>query len=118
MRSIRRGDNGPAVAEIGSILVGLELLETPSEVFDGAMDTGVRAFQQSRGIGTALMSAAEEHVCARGLNAIVLGVEDANPHARRLYERLGYVEFARDEFKYVGAPVPNPGSWLLKELSC
>ena len=78
----------------------------------------VRKDQQSRGIGTALMAAAEEHVCARGLDAIVLGVEDANPHARRLYERLGYAEFARDEFKYVGAPVPNPGSWLLKVLSC
>jgi ribosomal protein S18 acetylase RimI-like enzyme len=78
----------------------------------------VRRDRQSRGIGTALMAAAEEHVCARGLDAIVLGVEDANPRARRLYERLGYEEFARDEFKYVGAPVPNPGSWMHKELVC
>jgi N-acetylmuramoyl-L-alanine amidase len=51
VRSIRRGDSGPAVAEIRSILVGLDVLETPSEVFDDAMDTAVRAFQQSRGIG-------------------------------------------------------------------
>ncbi|GAA2635745.1 N-acetylmuramoyl-L-alanine amidase [Paractinoplanes durhamensis] len=51
MRSIRRGDNGPAVAEIRSILVGLELLDTASDVFDEDMDTAVRAFQQSRGIG-------------------------------------------------------------------
>ena len=51
MRSIRRGDSGPAVAEIRSILVGLELLETPGDAFDDGMDTAVRAFQQSRGLG-------------------------------------------------------------------
>ena len=51
MRSIRRGDNGPAVAEIRSILVGLDLLETASDVFDDATELAVRAFQQSRGIG-------------------------------------------------------------------
>jgi N-acetylmuramoyl-L-alanine amidase len=51
VRSIRRGDNGPAVAEIRSILVGLDLLDAPSDVFDDAMDGAVRAFQQSRGIG-------------------------------------------------------------------
>ena len=51
MRSIRRGDRGPAVAEIASILVGLDLLDDASDDFDDAMDTAVRAFQQSRGIG-------------------------------------------------------------------
>src|SRR3954447_27051891 len=61
VRSIRRGDSGPAVAEIRSILVGLDLLDatpnppTPgcpaSDAFDDATDTAIRAFQQSRGIG-------------------------------------------------------------------
>jgi N-acetylmuramoyl-L-alanine amidase len=51
VRSIRRGDSGPAVAEIRSILVGLELLDVASDVFDEAADKAVRAFQQSRGIG-------------------------------------------------------------------
>ncbi|GAB2580355.1 N-acetylmuramoyl-L-alanine amidase [Paractinoplanes abujensis] len=51
MRSIRRGDSGPAVAEIRSILVGLELLDAAGDVFDDAVDTAVRAFQQSRGLG-------------------------------------------------------------------
>ncbi len=73
---------------------------------------------QSRGIGTALMGAAEELVCERGFHGIVLGVEDSNSRARRLYERLGYAAFASDEFKYVGAPVPNPGVWMRKELEC
>ena len=51
MRSIRRGDTGPGVSEIQSILVGLELLNATSDVFDDATETAVRAFQQSRGIG-------------------------------------------------------------------
>ena len=73
---------------------------------------------QGHGIGTALMHAAEELVCSRGFAAIVLGVEDSNPRARRLYERLGYQPVARGEFDYVGAPVPNPGVWMRKELEC
>ncbi|GAA2578638.1 N-acetylmuramoyl-L-alanine amidase [Winogradskya consettensis] len=51
MRSIRRGDTGPAVEEIRSILVDLELLETGGTEFDDATQTAVRAFQQSRGLG-------------------------------------------------------------------
>ncbi|GAB1688397.1 N-acetylmuramoyl-L-alanine amidase [Krasilnikovia sp. M28-CT-15] len=51
MRAIRRGDSGPAVEEIRSILVGLDLLELRSDVYDDATETAVRAFQQSRGIG-------------------------------------------------------------------
>jgi ribosomal protein S18 acetylase RimI-like enzyme len=73
---------------------------------------------QGHGVGTTLIGAAEELVCSRGFGAIVLGVEDSNPRARRLYERLGYEAFARDEFRYLGAPVPNPGTWLRKELEC
>ena len=51
MRSIRRGDTGPAVEEIRSILVGLDLLQSPGAEFDQATETAVRAFQQSRGLG-------------------------------------------------------------------
>ncbi|WP_328463978.1 N-acetylmuramoyl-L-alanine amidase [Actinoplanes sp. NBC_00393] len=52
MRSIRRGDTGPAVSEIRSILVGLELLGAAEpDVFDDALETAVRAFQQDRGLG-------------------------------------------------------------------
>jgi ribosomal protein S18 acetylase RimI-like enzyme len=79
---------------------------------------GVAPELRGRGIGTALMRAAEELVCSRGFRAIVLGVEDSNRQARRLYERLGYEAFATDDFKYVGAPVPNPGVWMRKELEC
>src|SRR3954449_6355106 len=51
VRAIRRGDTGPAVSEIQSILVGIELLDAGTDQFDQATETAVRAFQQSRGIG-------------------------------------------------------------------
>jgi ribosomal protein S18 acetylase RimI-like enzyme len=45
---------------------------------------------QGLGIATMLIEAAEQRVRARGLALAALGVEDDNPRARRLYERLGY----------------------------
>ena len=45
---------------------------------------------QGLGIATMLIAAAEQRVRARGLAFAALGVEDDNPRARRLYERLGY----------------------------
>jgi ribosomal protein S18 acetylase RimI-like enzyme len=45
---------------------------------------------QGLGIATMLIGAGEHRVHARGLAFAALGVEDNNPRARRLYERLGY----------------------------
>lgn len=46
---------------------------------------------QSCGLGTILIQALEERIRARGLPMAELGVDDAFPRPRRLYERLGYV---------------------------
>jgi ribosomal protein S18 acetylase RimI-like enzyme len=48
---------------------------------------------QSCGIGTVLIRAAEQRIRARGLHRAELGVEDSNPRARLLYERLGYAAY-------------------------
>src|SRR6266702_6091962 len=45
---------------------------------------------QGLGIATMLIAAAEQRVRGRGLAFATLGVEDGNPRARRLYQRLGY----------------------------
>ncbi|WP_307241994.1 N-acetylmuramoyl-L-alanine amidase [Catenuloplanes indicus] len=51
MRPIRRGDRGPAVAEIRSVLARLDASFDPdSDVFDDHTDTAIRAFQQQRGL--------------------------------------------------------------------
>lgn len=51
---------------------------------------------RSGGLGTLLASALEETARARGCTVVELGVEDGNPRALALYERLGYVPLSRD----------------------
>lgn len=50
---------------------------------------------RSCGIGTILIHALERRIRARGLDRAELGVEESNPRARSLYERLGYVAYDR-----------------------
>jgi ribosomal protein S18 acetylase RimI-like enzyme len=50
---------------------------------------------RSCGIGTILIRAAEQRILARGLHRAELGVEEINPRARALYERLGYLAYGR-----------------------
>jgi ribosomal protein S18 acetylase RimI-like enzyme len=47
------------------------------------------------GIGAHLIAAAEERMRERGVHTVELAVEDDNPRARALYERLGYREEVR-----------------------
>lgn len=46
---------------------------------------------QSCGIGTILIHALEDRIRARGIPFAELGIDDASPRPRSLYERLGYV---------------------------
>src|SRR6266700_5092937 len=55
MLVLRRGDAGPAISEIRSTLVALELLPVDAargSVFDATVEQAVRAFQQQRGLIT------------------------------------------------------------------
>jgi ribosomal protein S18 acetylase RimI-like enzyme len=52
---------------------------------------------QGLGLGTRLIAEAEKRIAERGLRRAVIGVEDDNPRARALYERLGYREFGCEE---------------------
>lgn len=53
----------------------------------------VHGLVQSCGIGSALISVAEDRIRARGLTRAEIDVEVDNPRARALYERLGYVAY-------------------------
>lgn len=53
---------------------------------------------EGRGVGRALMAAAEEWARGRGYRLLTLNAFSRNTRARRLYERLGYGE---DMVKYV-----------------
>ena len=50
----------------------------------------VRPQRRGRGVGTALVSAAEDVMRSRGASAAAVSVDQDNVGARRLYERLGY----------------------------
>lgn len=50
---------------------------------------------QGHGLGTLLIRAAEQRIRDRGLHRAELSVEEDNPRARSLYERLGYVVHGR-----------------------
>lgn len=54
---------------------------------------------QGVGLGTALILAAERRMRSRGVKTARLEVEDDNPRARALYERLGY----REAFRHHGS---------------
>ena len=59
------------------------------------MQLSVHGALQSCGIGTILILAAEQRILGRGLYRAELGVEECNPRARALYDRLGYVAYGR-----------------------
>ncbi|HEX9354723.1 MAG TPA: GNAT family N-acetyltransferase [Streptosporangiaceae bacterium] len=63
---------------------------------------------QSCGIGTILIQAAEQRIRARGLHRAELGVEECNPQARALYERLGYLAYGRHLPRGTRKPQTDP----------
>jgi GNAT superfamily N-acetyltransferase len=54
---------------------------------------------QGQGIGTAIIESLKAEAAAAGV-PVELGVEFDNPNARRLYERLGFVEIGKNETEF------------------
>ena len=57
-------------------------------------DLAVIPTHRGQGIGRALLAAAEDHACTRGCCKLTLEVQDGNSGARRLYERVGFRDYA------------------------
>jgi len=64
---------------------------------------------QGRGIGTALIRAAEDSARQLGHERIALGVGLDNPKARRLYERLGYADWGHGTVVATWVEYPDDG---------
>jgi GNAT superfamily N-acetyltransferase len=62
-----------------------------------------------RGIGTALIRAAEASARRLGYERIALGVGLDNPRARRLYARLGYVDWGQGTVVGTWVEYPDDG---------
>jgi ribosomal protein S18 acetylase RimI-like enzyme len=71
---------------------------------------------QSCGIGTLLIQAAEQRIRARGLHRAELKVEECNPRACALYERLGYIACGREPASWETEDAD--GSLTLYETVC
>lgn len=68
---------------------GIDYTRTPNT---GVLwQLNVREDLRSQGIGTALVNALENCAKNRGFKQVALSVENNNPRAQQLYERLGYV---------------------------
>jgi ribosomal-protein-alanine N-acetyltransferase len=97
-RSLRRYIAAPSVlmlaafsdgAFAGYALIGLRKGSTAASVYSIAVDPEMNG----RGLGRALMIAAEQGAAARGRASLTLEVRADNAGAVGLYERLGYERF-------------------------
>lgn len=99
------GDSVLLVAWVGDQPAGsgqLDLRTSPIEL----KNLNVRPVLRGRGIGSALLAAAESWSRERGHQRICLGVAVDNPDARRLYQRRGYAptgELSTVTYEYVDA---------------
>lgn len=99
-RELKRAEAGEVAylavctpADVPVAIGGIDFQVTPGA---GTLwQLGVLPALQSCGLGTVLIRAAEDRIRSRGLWRAELAVEESNPRARALYERLGYLVHGR-----------------------
>jgi ribosomal protein S18 acetylase RimI-like enzyme len=112
----RNGDRLLLFAEAGGqpvATVGLVFRGRDAGRADGVSSANINRLHviqawRKRGVGTALMSAAEEEACERGFRQLTIELEDDNTPARALYEKLG--------FQYSGRGKDAANVAMVKEL--
>ncbi|MGW1915731.1 GNAT family N-acetyltransferase [Streptomyces sp. NPDC002076] len=93
-RSLHRAEQVCTPVGLPVAVGGIDYTVTPGA---GTLwQLGVHPALQSCRIGTLLIRSAEQWIGARGLTRAELGVEESNPRARALYERLGCQAFGRE----------------------
>ena len=93
-----RGDGFALVAEAGGKIVGTVDIWTKTPQLDqrhvGMIGLLVREDRRNMGVGTVLLSSLVERAKREGkYELLVLSVFANNEHARRLYRKMGFVEF-------------------------
>jgi ribosomal protein S18 acetylase RimI-like enzyme len=75
-------------------------------------DLAVLPEWRRRGVGRALLAAAEDRARQRGCCRLTLEVQDSNRRARRLYERFGFADFVvgnSGPTRFLTKPLELPG---------
>lgn len=93
----------PGIGLIGQLFV--QLVSGRTELADGSTRAYIYGFRikpdyRQQGLGRRMLHVAERDLTERNFQRVTLNVGQDNPHARRLYERLGY--------RVVGT---DPGKW-------
>ncbi len=86
---------------------GIAVVTLAPEAMSGAPGAHLEAIAlapeaQGKGVGTALISAAERMAQERGATCLTLHVFEANTHALKFYERLDYIPEYKRCIKYLG----------------
>jgi ribosomal protein S18 acetylase RimI-like enzyme len=105
LRAVERALSRVANGEVEYLVIRAPTGEPVAKVgIDYAAHTNAGTFWQfathprlqGMGLGTRLLVEGERRIRRRGWRWAVLGVDDDNPRARALYERLGYAAWQRE----------------------
>jgi ribosomal protein S18 acetylase RimI-like enzyme len=88
----------------------ITLEKRPTAIFLALIE--IHPDYQGRGLGSSLIRDVISDAYGRGLD-VELNVLKANPRAKRLYERLGFMITEEQEERYImTSPLPGPNSYL------
>jgi len=93
-RFCERNPEGVLVAEEDGVVVGYATFGTDEEV-GYVLNNAVDPDHRGKGIGTALVRAVVERLKAEGARVLRVTTLASDIPARRVYEKLGFVELAR-----------------------
>ena len=98
-----QGEDRIYIADAGGEAVGFLSAEVYHEPVDHLYldDFSVTAAYRNKGIGSALLRAAEAYAGETGSRAVLLHVEKTNTSAMRFYERSGYSVFRDDGDRFL-----------------
>ena len=99
----REGEDRVYIAEVGGETIGFLSVEVHHDPVDHAYldDFAVTAAHRSKGVGSALLRAAEAYADRLDCRAVILHVEKTNAPAMRFYERAGYAVFRDDGSRFL-----------------
>ena len=102
-RFLGEGEERIYIADAGGEAVGFLSAEVYHDPVDHVYldDFSVTAGYRNRGIGSALLRAAEAYAGETGSRAVLLHVEKTNTSAMRFYERSGYSVFRDDGDRFL-----------------